>query len=333
MSAWMMSAPPPPLASSGRVPVLHGVLGASFHLERLAPDDEARIDAANRIILDWFGHELRWTLNSRIGIEEPFAFEDLAFASAYPTSLAVVPYDEGLEPEPFRLALEFNVRRRADMGLACHGALQRFWASPFSYRFYTEITGADADAPQLIAPAVLRVTVPATWPLDDFERRTRAIAEVLRLRWGAAGLTYSAWETGFHVDAMKAIHAHARRHPGYDVGLYVAWVVEFYSQVRTVNWLTFVGPGLQRRLAASRDGLPESGGPLVTLSRAGDHLVLRAGEQPEAGDVNRLQIPRAYVRADEMIRPVRAREDINFYESWTEATTTQWLRRFEKRLF
>jgi len=323
---------PPPLASSGRVPVLHGVLAATFHLERLEPDDEARIEAANQIILDWIGTELRWTLNSRVGVEEPFAPEDLAFASAYPTSLGVVPFDEGLAPEAFRIAIELNVQRRADMGLACHGGKQRLWASPFSYRFYAEITGAADDSPQLIAPAFLRVSVPATWPLDDFERRVRAIAAALRLRWGAAGLSYSAWETQFHADAMKAVYAHARRHTGYDVGLYVAWLPEFYSLVRTVNWLTFLGRGLQRKLAASKQGLPETGGPLVTLSRAGDHLVLRAGELPEAGDVNRMHVPAAYIRADEMIRPVRAHEGVNFYESWTEATTTQWLRRFEKRL-
>lgn len=324
---------PPPLVSSGKVPVLHGALGAVFHLEPLTATDEARIEAANQLILDWIGPELRWTLNSRIGMEEPFAPEDLAFASAYPTSLAVVPLDEGLDPEALRLAIQFNVSRRADMGLACHGAAQRLWASPLSYRFYAEITGAEEGSPELIAPAVLRVTVPSTWPLPDFERRVRAIAEVLRLRWGAAGLTYSAWETQLHVDAMKAIYAHARRHPGYDVGLYVAWMTEFDSQVRTVNWLTFLGPELERRLASSRAGLPESGGPLVTLSRAGDHLVLRAGERPEPGDINRLQIPAAYARADELIRPVRAREGINFYEAWTEATTAQWLCRFERRLF
>jgi hypothetical protein len=323
---------PPPIASSGRVPVLYGALGATFHLERLEPEDEARIEAANRIALDWFGSELRWTLNSRIGFEEPFVPEDLAFAGAYATSLAVVPHGEGLDAEAFRLSLRFNARRRDDMGLACHGAEHRSWASPFSYRFYAEITGADDGSPQLIAPAVLRVTVPSTWPLDDFERRVRGMAEALRLRWGAAGLTYAAWETQFYVDAMQAMYAHARRYPGYDVGFYVAWVREFYSQLRTVGWLTFLGPGLQKQLATSRAGLPESGGPLVTLSRTGDHLVLRAGDRPEAGDVNRMQIPAVYVRADELIRPVRAREGLSFYDDWTEATTTQWLRRFEKRL-
>ncbi|WP_437290999.1 type VI immunity family protein [Sorangium sp. So ce406] len=327
----MTSAAPPPLCTSGATPVLHGVLGAVFHLEALLPEDEARLEQVHLKVLDWMGGELRWTLNSRIGQEEPFEPADLAFASAYPASLAVVPHGQIQDPEAFRLALEFNVRRRADMGLACHGAARRLWASPWSYRFYAEIVGSD-DTPQLIAPAVLRLTVPSTWPLDDFARRTLEIAALLRLRWGAAGLTYSAWETQLHAEAMQAIYAHARRHPGYDVGLYVAWMEELHDRLRTVNWLTLLGRGLQDELAQARGRLPESD-DLVTTFRAGEHLVLRAGPQPEAGDHNRLRIPPAYVRADEMVRPVRAAEGLNFYEAWTESTTTQWLRRFEKRLF
>jgi hypothetical protein len=322
---------PPPLVTSGRAPVLHGVLGAAFHLERLLPDDEDRIAAANALILEWIGESLRWTLNSRIGIEEPFDAADLEFASAYPSSLGVTPHGDSDIPDVFLLSLDLNARRRADMGLACHGGEKRLWASPYSYRFFAEVLGAD-DTPQLIAPAVLRVTVPATWPLDDFERRVAQIAALLRLRWGAAGLTYSAWETQQYKQAMEGMYAHARRYPGYDVGLYVAWMEEFHFELRTVSWLTFLGKPLAAGLTKSGKHLPRSDSQVLVF-RAGDHIGLKAGAAPEAGDLNRLSIPRAYMRADELVRPIRARKGLNFYESWTEATTAEWLCRFEKRLF
>ena len=60
----------------------------------------------------------------------------------------------------------------------------------------------------------------------------------------------------------------------------------------------------------------------------GDAIVLQAGDAPEPGDVNRLDVPMSYRRADQMVRPVRARAG-NFSMPWDERTTEEWLTRFE----
>ena len=70
----------------------------------------------------------------------------------------------------------------------------------------------------------------------------------------------------------------------------------------------------------------------MEVASAGDATVLVAGERPEGGDVNRVRWPAAYLEADAIVRPVRAREGLSCYEAWTERTTSEWLGRFEKRL-
>jgi len=108
-------------------------------------------------------------------------------------------------------------------------------------------------------------------------------------------------------------------------------MTEWHLMIRSVNWLTFLGPAFVSELAKRKALLASN--DLVTVSKAGDNnLVLQAGPMPQEGDINRLQVPAAYRRADEMVRPMRARQDIDFYEPWTEATTKAWLRRFERRI-
>lgn len=92
-----------------------------------------------------------------------------------------------------------------------------------------------------------------------------------------------------------------------------------------------IGPDLAAQLEALH-GRPLRTETLVQVSTAGSATVLRAGAQPEAGDTNRRALPLAYVRADEMIRPIRAAEGLDFCDSWSESTTSDWLRRFERRL-
>ena len=49
-------------------------------------------------------------------------------------------------------------------------------------------------------------------------------------------------------------------------------------------------------------------------------LRIRAGEEPQAGDTNRRDYPRAYVQADALVRAVRASTGMHFFAPWSEAT-------------
>jgi hypothetical protein len=99
----------------------------------------------------------------------------------------------------------------------------------------------------------------------------------------------------------------------------------FHERARTASFLTFVGPAL----AAKVPGAPTAD-ELVSVSKAGDAICLRAGERPLPGDANRSDVPAAYVRADRKIRPIRAIDGIHFMAPWTESTTRDWLTRFER---
>lgn len=314
-----------PLASHGTTPYLFPALVVHLHLEPLAPEDAARLDRAADLVRDWIGAELRHTLHSRVGRVEPFRAEDLDYMAEYPATLDFEA-EGGPDDDAFVAAGLLAAARRHELGLACHAGTKRFDASPTTFRFWAEVPGF-GPGPRLRARASMKVSVPVDAPQGDFRARAVELASCLRLRWGAAGLGYAANETQWYKQSDRAIYAHARRHPGFDVGHYVAHGAEFHEWVRTVNWLTFLGPTLVARLPA-----PPRPTRLVTVDRAGDATLLVAGDRPEPGDVNRVRWPAAYLEADAIVRPVRAGEGVSFYEAWTERTTGEWLRRFERRL-
>jgi hypothetical protein len=226
------------------------------------------------------------------------------------------------------LLIEMNLH--TEFGMFCHSGVEARQGAPTSYRFYSSIHWLPTDG--YYEPcATMRITVPVGWPVADFRRRVEEIGAKLRLRWGCAGYTYSGYAIDFYEEVNSGIYAHARRHVGYDPGFYVSFMPEWHLMIRSVNWLTFLGPAFVSELAKRKALLASN--DLVTVSKAGDNnLVLQAGPMPQEGDINRLQVPAAYRRADEMVRPMRARQDIDFYEPWTEATTKAWLRRFERRI-
>jgi hypothetical protein len=312
----------------GGTPSAYGALGAVFHLELLSPADEERLDLVNDLVWSWFGGELRWTLLSSGDDPEPARRSHIDHISTYPATL------EGpLMPDP-ELQVAANVMqafgRADDSGLA-HGGASPGSISPYSYRFWCEIGAPRPDSPSLAAVAALEITVPEEWPLADFYARITQIAAALELRWGAAGYTYSVNELSEPDAAREAVYAHARRYPGRDTRVYIRNMDVFYVQIRTVNWLTFIGPAMVKELESL--GRRLEGTPQVAVEPLGSAVMLRAGAQPERGDINRLRIPPAYREADAMVRPLRAREGIDFLPPWDEATTSEWLTRFERRVF
>jgi hypothetical protein len=318
-----------PLAKSTRgAPLLYGALGVSIHLEALGASDGERLVAACDRALEWIGPKLRWTWSSVASEVRAFRPEDLELVTTTPSRLTI----EDLSAYPTARAkagAAMMAAAKVDrFGIACHGGGERNDASPFSFRFYMRALPPAAEGEPIVARAMLSLTVPESWALDDFVARTTAIASDLRLRWGAAGLAYGAWEHDRYGETRDALHAHARRHPGYDMGQHATLMNAFHNRARTVSFLTFVGPAFAAKVAKKTpDALASD--DLVTASKAGDAICLRAGERPLPGDVNRNGVPLAYARADRKIKPIRASEGVHFMAPWTEKTTEAWLARFE----
>ncbi len=316
-----------PLVSSADVPLLYGALGAVFHLELLGPDDAPRLDAVTDLVWEWFGEQLHWV---NLSFEEPVERASRAeadFISSYATTLNVAADPDKLGQAALGLYAQFI---RDDFEVSFNGGDDELSASPFSYRFYAEVPRASADP--LASYAVIHITVPESWPLDDFVERVTRIAATLRLRWGCAGYTYSPWIVSGYAEASKGLAAHARRFIGYDVAEYTRLVKQFYAKVRTVSWLTFVGPSLVAELKAAERPLVSSG--RLKIAPCGDGIVIQAGDVPERGDQNRLWYPPAYVEADTLLHSIRARDSkgMIFLGPWDEPSISDWLRRFERRV-
>lgn len=314
----------------GGVPALYGALGAVFHLERLEPSDEARLDRVSDLIWDWYGSELRLASLSCAPGLEPARRAHLDYIATYPAHV-----DAPVADDPATQRLENNLVKvgRHEYEVFCNGSEDPRAASPFSVRFWVEIGEVSPTKTRLPAYSVLHLTVPESWPVDDFLRRVLEVASELRLRWGAAGYTYSPWSLHQPEVSERRIFAHARRHPGYDVARYVTMMEAFYKRLRTISWLTILGPSMLDELGALGRPLTPIPG-LVDALRAGDAVALRAGPEPARGDVNRLDIPGAYRVADALVRPLRAGDGrgLNFLSPWDEAAITEWLRRFEPSL-
>lgn len=315
-------------------PTLFATYGVMLHLEPLAQEDGDRLETVNALVRDWFGGALRWTMTSVTSTIDPFRPEDLDYISGYPSTLPTPSLDlPAEEPVPAGVGIvqrRFAAASHERFAVYTHGGAAENHASPYSYRFYADVLRPELDVPVFETASFIRVTVPVSCPVDELRDRALRIAHALRVRWGAAGYMYSGWELGWRRRYDQAVYAHARRHSGFDVGIYENQMPRWHEQVRTVSWLTFLGPSLRASLA--KIGMePRARGP-VQVYALGDALVLQAGERPEEGDVNRLALPAAYTAADAMVRPIRAAERVHFGVPWTERSTEDWLRRFEKRL-
>ncbi|WP_437603813.1 type VI immunity family protein [Sorangium sp. So ce590] len=322
-------APEPLARLANRTPIVYGALGAVLHLEPLAAEDEARLDAVNDMVWDWIGPALTHVSLSCAERPEAVRRAHLDYISTHGANLGVPPVPGG-GPEDQRISAHLVRLGRDEMSVVCSGSRDPFEASPYSYRFWAEIGDLPegSDALHLTAHAVLHLTVPETWPLADFHARICAIAAKLRLRWGAAGYTFSDCEAQNYQAPAAAIYAHARRYWGYDVAEYVRLTEAFHRRIRTVSWLTWLGPSMLDELRAGGGlGAPR----LSTWTASGDGVLIQAGGAPERGDVNRRQVPPAYREVDALVRPLRAAggADLQFFAPWDERSIERWLRRFE----
>ncbi|NUQ73003.1 MAG: DUF3396 domain-containing protein [Polyangiaceae bacterium] len=320
--------PPKPLEIQAGGPVLYSVLGASFHLELLEPADEARLEAVNELVWDWIGSYLRWQFMSFGDVTEPIERATFDYIPALTQRLEEpeVGGDEAWKAFTSQLGRKLLT----DYEVSFHGGDEAIDASPFTYEFWAELPDDDRVGDRSRAFSTLRVTVPDSWPVADFQEKVLAIADKLRLRWGVAGYSYSYWIPGYTDEAFAKIVAHARRFVGYDAPFYARNMEALHDHLRSVGWLTFLGEDFAARLRTEGRALESS--PLVEVAKAGSALVLRAGNEPARGDINRLNIPPGYAAADAMVRPLRLAEagDLVFLGPWTERAVTDWLRRFEQ---
>jgi hypothetical protein len=305
-------------------PLVFPALGASFFLEELTPDDQAGLAAACEYLRDVFGERLKWAFSSVHGEVRPFAASSFDLISGHVAQLAP-PIPLPSDPRALHGTLAMHAAHYDKFGVALHGASERNVASPLQVRFFAT-TRVASDNAQLRTRAMLSFCLPALIPPAELKKHLLAIAGSLRLRWASAGLTYAGWELDRYGDTRDAIYAHARRHPGFEVPQYTTWMDAFYAGLRSVQWLTLLGPAFVARVRSAGDTL--AGDDLLGVEVAGDNVLFQAGDAPVAGDTNRGDLLRSYARADARLRSVACDPELHFYAPWSASTTEAWLRRF-----
>lgn len=303
-------------------PLAFAALGFAFHLEPLVPADEAGLAAACDRIAGAHAGALKWGWSSVHGQVERFDPEVLDLVSAFPKQLANAPAMADARAHAGASAMTAAHYDR--FGIACHGGTTANAASPSTMRFFATATAS--DGPLLRADAMVSASFPLDTPLAAIEKLAVAVAGDLRIRWGAAGFVYGAWEYDRYGATRDTLFAHARRHPGFDIGQHTTWMRAFHDRLRTVSWLTFVGPELAAKLPPASVASDD----IVQVSPCGEGLLFRAGDAPAAGDANKDDFPFTYVTIDQRLRSIRAAENIHFYAPWSTMTTEAWLRRFER---
>ena len=306
-----------PLQVRAGQPDVYPVLAIYMQLEALVPDHQPGLMAAADLIDGWIGSHLAISHVDELEMMAAYSRQEFGFMTAMPERLAM----ESVARSPEFGELEVLADAPCSFALTMQGS--RTNASPFSVVFDCEV-GEPLEPTAAVYPsrAALRVTVPTDWPLADFYERVLALAGLLDVRWGNAGLSYSGQEIASYQASSDVIHRHARRYPGFDVGFYATHLGDWHHAIRTVNWLTLVGSKFCPMTK------PDGRGAVEVRQYGGGWLLL-AGAEPSAGDVNRLSIARGYVVADQIVRSVRASTGINFCAPWTEGETSRWLRRFE----
>ena len=292
--------------------VAYRVLALEMHLE-VGELFEETLREATSFLLEAIGGELRWYELSMFQEPLPFEARALDWINAYPSRLraAVDLSDEDAE----QLLAQYET-----YGIELHGGEGGRDASPWSIDFWTEYTEVAAEGVPTLC-AVLRVTVPIDFDANTVAEWSRRIVSGLPLRWASLGYSYTG-RYG-HPNYRRPVYAHARRHCGYDAGDYYGWLGTWYTCLRSVNWITILGPVFRSALKK----LPKAP---VRTEAWGAATAIIATDQPMEGDTNRLDIPQGYIAVDKALRSLRVTpQGGSFAEPWTATTTTDWIRRFE----
>lgn len=182
------------------------------------------------------------------------------------------------------------------LGIEQHSGTTSDDYAPPSFEFFSEEDLSDPEDP--VQRSFLRIC----WPVEEASRPDEVVEFVksalvgVPFSSGFCGYSYY-WNTG-NVTAQRRL-AHVNREwllrfPGLNYGDPITFLGFADLGILGVGWLTVLSPSLVDSVGgedALRDALPEQAA-LLPIPDAGS--VIRAGEKPELGDVNRGELLPSY---------------------------------------
>lgn len=181
------------------------------------------------------------------------------------------------------------------------------------------------------ASSYVQITLPTTHvgaeQLEQTLTFIREIAALLPYDSGYASLALAHGAESDETDFAEAVRGLIKRHPGLDVYLNDTSALLMGRHLRGAYWLTFLGPEFVAELGGQAKLCAQVGAG-VEISAVGHGLMLRAGDLPEAGDVNHkfdLPLVRSVARALEPVTYFGGNDIEALFDS--EDTAQAWQRR------
>lgn len=182
---------------------------------------------------------------------------------------------------------------------------------------------------------VLRMALPTEWSSHPDQAVALAQDALAEFPLGSGYAGYSLlWEDADPLvdrEVLKWSIPLMLRHPGLGYGDAIRISNGAHHGVAVVNWLTFLGTEAAAALgglaAIERSAPP--GVSVLPLGKAG--VILRAGDAPQIGDVNRQETLPIYRAVGELVAPVVAPDealDRILIKGMSEEAAHDWLRRF-----
>lgn len=187
---------------------------------------------------------------------------------------------------------------------------------------YREVDPSRADC-----AGVLELTLPRETSPGVLLRLAREVAECGPFFSGVGGFV-TRWNAGHRHLAFDRIHSWCQRYWGLDVqdAEQMSWLAP--RGLPGSNWLTLVGRPLLEALGEAAPGLEEGERDAVSVIALSHGFLVRAGEEATVGDLNRTELPAAYMAAARRLAPAFVPEPPPFGGAFArEQHAGKWFRR------
>lgn len=186
---------------------------------------------------------------------------------------------------------------------------------------YTEI-----DPTRTERAGVLEITLPETWDPHALFELALEIVNTAPVHSLVGGYVFR-YDVHDESRAFHQIYRWASRYLGMDVQKAddMAWLAP--RALPGSNWLTYVGGSVAAAASIDLSQLRGLGDDVAAIDVA-DGLMLRAGDAPMKGDVNRMRFPFAYAKVARALDPWFADPPPEFWGAFFQQRhTALWLRR------
>jgi TseV toxin immunity protein TsiV len=186
----------------------------------------------------------------------------------------------------------------------------------------------EVDPARVARTGILELTLPQETPTEVLLRLTREVAECGPFFSGVGGFV-TRWNVAHRHLAFDCIHDWCQRYWGLDVqdSEAMSWLAP--RGLPGSNWLTLVGAPLLDALGEAAPVLEEGEQDMVSVSTLRHGLLVRAGPEATVGDLNRTDLPEAYMAAARRLVPAFVAEPPSFGGAFArdKGETGRWFRR------